>query len=887
MLDEAVALVARTLDVEHANVMELLPGGEELLLRAGVGWKDGYVGSATVSTRDSQPGYTVRTELPVIVEDAAAETRFVPLARLLDEEVASSMSVVITTGDGPYGALGAHTRRRRTFTQDEVNFLQSVANVLGMTIERRRAVDALRESEAKLNRAQEVAHIGSWYLDIPRDRLTWSDEVFRIFGVAKGAALTYRTFLAAVHAEDRESVDKAWTAALWGVPYDVEHRIVVGGEVKWVRERAVIEFDEQGTAVSGIGTVQDITERKRAERELLRLNRAYRALSHCNQALVRATDESTWLDLVCRLVVEEAGYRFCWVGRAERDTARTVTPIAQAGIEEGYLALARITWADTERGRGPTGTCIRTGETQICKDLATDPRLGPWRAEAMKRGYASSIAIPLTVDSEPFGAFTVYSSEPAAFGDEEGTLLSELAADLGYGVTAVRARDERARAEDEIRRLNADLERRVIARTADLEAANTAKDALIVRERAATAELEKAREREAAVGFRIQQTLLLNPPPRDVPGLEVAALSIPSQQIDGDFYDFFLHEDQSLDVIVADVMGKGIPAALLAAATKSQFREALAHLTALSERGILPEPRDIVTLVHGEMVEHLVALESFVTLCYTRVDRARRRVFFVDCGHTGIIQAHARTGRCETLHGDNLPLGICPGEIHEQIAVPFEPDDLFLLYSDGITEAPNAAGELFGPDRLSQCVEANRQLAPEALVTAIRTAVLTFAGSDRLRDDLTCVAFKLGDVQPPLARAHQEILSDLRELRRAREFVRAFCAGLHPSPLDEDRTAALELAVNEATSNVMKHAYHGRSDQRIFLEAEAFADRVIVRLHHLGERFDPSAVRLPAFDGSRESGFGIYLINQSVDEVRYYRDARGRNCIALVKFRTA
>jgi sigma-B regulation protein RsbU (phosphoserine phosphatase) len=287
------------------------------------------------------------------------------------------------------------------------------------------------------------------------------------------------------------------------------------------------------------------------------------------------------------------------------------------------------------------------------------------------------------------------------------------------------------------------------------------------------------------------------------------------------------------------------------------------------------------------MVEHLIALESFVTLCYARVDRARRSVAFVDCGHTGIIHARAATGRCEALHGDNLPLGIREGEIHDQIAEPYDPGDLFLLYSDGITEAADASGELFGPDRLLRCVEANRRLSPEALVTAIRTAVLTFAGSDRLADDLTCVAVRVGEVPPALARAHREIRSDLRELRQAREFVRAFCAGLAPSPLAENRTAALELAVNEAASNVMKHAYHGRSDQRISLEAEAFADRVVVRLHHLGDRFDPSTVRAPAFDGSRESGFGVYLINQSVDEVRYYRDARGRNCIALVKLRAS
>ena len=135
--------------------------------------------------------------------------------------------------------------------------------------ERKRAEEALRESETNLNRAQEIAHIGSWHLDVARNRLTWSDEVFRIFGVPLGTALTYDAFLDMVHPEDRESVHNAWSAALQGAPYDIEHRIVVGGDLKWVRDQAEVEFDQEGNATSGIGTVQDITERKRAEEAVL------------------------------------------------------------------------------------------------------------------------------------------------------------------------------------------------------------------------------------------------------------------------------------------------------------------------------------------------------------------------------------------------------------------------------------------------------------------------------------------------------------------------------------------------------------------------------------------------------------------------------------------
>ena len=101
--------------------------------------------------------------------------------------------------------------------------------------------------------------------------------------------------------------------------------------------------------------------------------------------------------------------------------------------------------------------------------------------------------------------------------------------------------------------------------------------------------------------------------------------------------------------------------------------------------------------------------------------------------------------------------------------------------------------------------------------------------------------------------------------------------------LDQDGVAELELAVNEAASNIMKHAYHGRTDQWIKLEADMLPGRVSIRLHHLGDSFDPGAVSPPALDASRESGFGIYLITKSVNEVRYSRDERGRNCITLVK----
>jgi PAS domain S-box-containing protein len=131
--------------------------------------------------------------------------------------------------------------------------------------EHRKTEEALRESEEDLNRAQAVAHTGSWRLDVRGNQLLWSDETHRIFGIPRGMPMTYEAFLSKVHPDDREYVDQKWAAALRGEPYDIEHRIIVGNEVKWVRERAELEFDSQGLLKGGFGTVQDITDKVRTE----------------------------------------------------------------------------------------------------------------------------------------------------------------------------------------------------------------------------------------------------------------------------------------------------------------------------------------------------------------------------------------------------------------------------------------------------------------------------------------------------------------------------------------------------------------------------------------------------------------------------------------------
>ncbi|MBI2276967.1 MAG: PAS domain S-box protein [Dechloromonas sp.] len=163
---------------------------------------------------------------------------------------------------------------------------------------RKRMEQALRDNEADLRRAQAVAQTGSWRLNVQKNELLWSDENHRIFGIAKGTPLTYETFLSIAHPDDKAFVDRSWAAALHGVPYDIEHRIVVAGETRWVRERAELEFDAQGKLLGGFGSTQDITERKRAEAALSASESRFRLAMEAVAGVVydwdRQSDTTYW-----------------------------------------------------------------------------------------------------------------------------------------------------------------------------------------------------------------------------------------------------------------------------------------------------------------------------------------------------------------------------------------------------------------------------------------------------------------------------------------------------------------------------------------------------------------------------------------------------------------
>ncbi len=180
---------------------------------------------------------------------------------------------------------------------------------------------------------------------------------------------------------------------------------------------------------------------------LHRTNRTLRTLIECNEAVVRAESELQLLQQVCEMIVRFGGYPFAWVGYAENDAKKRVSPVARAGDDDGYFDSLRISWAKGEPGYGPTGAAIRSGKPFVVSDIAGYARLASWQEMARTRGYASFVALPLINKAgDAIGALNIYATTAGAFREQDMVLLSELAADLAYGIEAQRSNKERERA---------------------------------------------------------------------------------------------------------------------------------------------------------------------------------------------------------------------------------------------------------------------------------------------------------------------------------------------------------------------------------------------------------------------------------------------------------
>jgi PAS domain S-box-containing protein len=180
---------------------------------------------------------------------------------------------------------------------------------------------------------------------------------------------------------------------------------------------------------------------RRIEEELHSINRKLKLGYYNDRALIFAADEVSYLQQFCQIIVEECRYSLVWIGFTVDDAEKSVQPVAFAGFDEEYVKSLSITWEDTEHGRGPSGTAIRTGKPVACHNITTDPKFKPWREGALLRGYDSSLAVPLIAEGTTFGVITIYSCAGDPFTPEEVELISRLADDVSLGIQTIRLRE--------------------------------------------------------------------------------------------------------------------------------------------------------------------------------------------------------------------------------------------------------------------------------------------------------------------------------------------------------------------------------------------------------------------------------------------------------------
>lgn len=278
-----------------------------------------------------------------------------------------------------------------------------------------------------------------------------NDAAVKLFGVKSNKELVGKHAMDFVPAEQKELLKekiKESPNSLRFEPLSFKAKRPDGAEF-YLETLATAIPTGKGKSVQVI--IRDVTKQKAAEIELRRVNRSLEALSAINQTLIRAENETLFLDEVCRIICEVGGYMMTWIGYPQPDAGKIVKPIIWKGKEEGYLSLIKITYDESPYSKGPVSTSIKTGKTCVVQNLEIEWGNPLWRKAASARGYKSIISLPLKIDNKIAGAIAIYSDQENSFDKKETQLLEKLSDDISFGIKTLRAKEEKNKAEQFLR----------------------------------------------------------------------------------------------------------------------------------------------------------------------------------------------------------------------------------------------------------------------------------------------------------------------------------------------------------------------------------------------------------------------------------------------------
>ncbi len=257
--------------------------------------------------------------------------------------------------------------------------------------------------------------------------------------------------------------------------------------------------------------------------------------------------------------------------------------------------------------------------------------------------------------------------------------------------------------------------------------------------------IRRTKQKEMEFWAAIQQDLLFGRLPAELLSCQIACHREASQIIDGDFYTLTKFGDDGFEILFGDVMGKGMAAALVGAGVKNSYRESISDILINGKGSGIPEPHEIINELNHRVADTLLELGVFVTLALVRYEHRKRKITWVNAGHTPILHVNAQTGACQSLMGDNLPLGVLKSEVYIQSTIDFNDGDMVCVYSDGLSEAENPTGEQFGIERVHDLMQEygrDSRLTLDRVLEQSVAALVEFRQGMASKDDTTIILVK-------------------------------------------------------------------------------------------------------------------------------------------------
>ena len=377
-------------------------------------------------------------------------------------------------------------------------------------------------------------------------------------------------------------------------------------------------------------------------------------------------------------------------------------------------------------------------------------------------------------------------------------------------------------------------------------------------------------ESELNIARNIQMAMLPKrfPPFPDYPNLNAYGIVVPAKEVGGDLFDFHIR-DNKLFFCIGDVSGKGVPASLVMVVTRSLFRGFTSYLDS---------PEQIMLQMNSALTGEENDQNMFVTLFLGVLDLSSGKLLYCNAGHDAPVLLSKVKSQFPVI--PNLPLGVLPDFAYVEQSATLQAGDSIFLYTDGLTEAENVEHELFGKDGIMQAIESwSADQTASELIEEMQKTVASFVGNAQQSDDLTLFAIRYL-AQSTTSNRHYSLVmrNDIQQIPTLAEWIESLDV---PPALN----MPINLALEEAVSNVMLYAYPDKSGQ-VLVEAEKQTERIVFTITDSGIPFDPTQQKNPDITLSVEEraigGLGIHLVRQIMDDIRYER-RDNKNILTLIK----